>query len=148
MLSISPLSLKDFLTVCLSDMKSVISHHLCVLEFQENQTSRPSCWFVLASFLLKWNCCGCWRWLKEQLYIFITNPFFDLGIIVCLIVNILFMAMVHYPLTAEFERHLSVAHLVSVKEKVKNFKPFNRTEVKAGRGYLYAHSDRGQVKIP
>ncbi|XP_059190594.1 sodium channel protein type 4 subunit alpha B-like isoform X2 [Centropristis striata] len=78
----------------------------------EDRRSCSPCWSVLANFLLKWNCCGCWRWLKQKLYTFITNPFFDLGIIICLIANTIFMAMEHYPLTERFEWTLSVAELV------------------------------------
>ncbi|XP_034390660.1 sodium channel protein type 4 subunit alpha B-like [Cyclopterus lumpus] len=78
----------------------------------EDQRSCPQCWFVFADFLLKWSCCGCWRWLKQRLYSFITSPFFDLGVVICLIVNILFMCMEHYPMTERFELTLSEAQLV------------------------------------
>ncbi|XP_037622668.1 sodium channel protein type 4 subunit alpha B-like isoform X1 [Sebastes umbrosus] len=64
------------------------------------------CWLAFAGFLLKWNCCGCWRWLKQQLYAFITNPFFDFWVVVCLILYTLFMAMEHYPMTPQFESML------------------------------------------
>ncbi|XP_074555209.1 sodium channel protein type 4 subunit alpha B-like [Halichoeres trimaculatus] len=66
----------------------------------------------VANFCLKWNCCGCWRWLKQHLYTFVTNPLFDLGIILCLIINIIIMAMEHYPMTASFESMLTTAELV------------------------------------
>ncbi|XP_042338744.1 sodium channel protein type 4 subunit alpha A-like [Plectropomus leopardus] len=66
--------------------------------------------------LLKWECCGCWRWLHQRLHTVITNPFFDLAIIVCIIVDILFMSMEHYPMTEEFAVHLSIADLVSVQK--------------------------------
>ncbi|KAG8012973.1 Sodium channel protein PaFPC1, partial [Nibea albiflora] len=72
----------------------------------------PPCCFIFANHVLKWDCCGCWRCLKHRLYSFVMNPFFDLGIVTCLIINIIFMSMEHFPLTAEFESHLSVAALV------------------------------------
>ncbi|XP_041651267.1 sodium channel protein type 4 subunit alpha A-like isoform X2 [Cheilinus undulatus] len=61
---------------------------------------------------LTWNCCGCWRGLKQQLHAMVTSPFFDLVIVICLIVNIIFMAMEHYPLSPQFEETLSIAALV------------------------------------
>ncbi|KAM6941292.1 sodium channel protein type 4 subunit alpha B-like isoform 2-T2 [Lycodopsis pacificus] len=79
---------------------------------EEDQRSCSSCWFVFANFLLKWNCCGCWPWLKQRLYIFITSPFFNLGVVICLIVNIVFMCLEHYPMTERFDRTLSEAQLV------------------------------------
>lgn len=65
-----------------------------------------------AQLLLRWNCCGCWRGLKQRVHAVVTNPFFDLGIVVCIIIDVLFMAMEHYPLTVEFEQTLACAHLV------------------------------------
>ncbi|XP_045894468.1 sodium channel protein type 4 subunit alpha B-like isoform X1 [Micropterus dolomieu] len=83
-----------------------------VEESEEDQRTCPLCWFVFADLLLKWNCCGYWRWLKQRLYTFITNPFFDLGIVVCLVLNTVFMAAEHYPMTEGFYWQLTVAHLV------------------------------------
>ncbi|XP_068579033.1 sodium channel protein type 4 subunit alpha B-like isoform X2 [Cebidichthys violaceus] len=79
---------------------------------EEDQRSCSSCWFVFANFLLKWNCCGCWRWLKQRLYTFITSPFFNLGVIICLIINIVFMCLEHFPMTARFTTTLNEAQLV------------------------------------
>ncbi|KAF1386253.1 hypothetical protein PFLUV_G00092600 [Perca fluviatilis] len=78
----------------------------------EKQRTCPPCWFVLANFLLKWNCCGCWRWLKQRLYAFVTNPFFDLGIVVCIVLNTVFMSLDHYPMTEKFWQILGEANLV------------------------------------
>nr|XP_046249004.1 sodium channel protein type 4 subunit alpha B-like [Scatophagus argus] len=77
-----------------------------------DQKSCSPCWLAFADLFLKWNCCGCWRWLKQWLRALVMNPFFDLGIVICLITNIIFMALEHYPMTAEFEEHLALAHLV------------------------------------
>ncbi|XP_065555192.1 sodium channel protein type 4 subunit alpha isoform X2 [Lathamus discolor] len=40
------------------------------------------------------------------------DPFVDLGITICIVLNTLFMAMEHYPMTEEFENVLSVGNLV------------------------------------
>lgn len=98
----------------------LVSLCCCVSESEEDQRTCPLCWFVFADLLLKWNCCGYWRWLKQRLYTFITNPFFDLGIVVCLVLNTVFMAAEHYPMTEGFYWQLTVAHLVSVKENNNN----------------------------
>uniref|UniRef100_A0A671WRC3 Sodium channel protein n=1 Tax=Sparus aurata TaxID=8175 RepID=A0A671WRC3_SPAAU len=72
----------------------------------------PPCWYAFANIFLKWNCCGCWRWLKQWLYIIVMDPFVDLGITICIVLNTVFMAMEHYPMTEEFEELLSVGNLV------------------------------------
>ncbi|XP_051808157.1 sodium channel protein type 4 subunit alpha B-like [Acanthochromis polyacanthus] len=58
------------------------------------------------------DCCGCWRWIKQRCYTFIMNPCFDLGIILCLVLNTVLMSMEHYPMTASMEEHLSISALV------------------------------------
>ncbi|KAL7869922.1 hypothetical protein AOLI_G00139100 [Acnodon oligacanthus] len=40
------------------------------------------------------------------------DPFVDLGITICIVLNTLFMAMEHYPMSHEFEHVLSVGNLV------------------------------------
>uniref|UniRef100_A0AAZ1X395 Ion transport domain-containing protein n=1 Tax=Oreochromis aureus TaxID=47969 RepID=A0AAZ1X395_OREAU len=72
----------------------------------------PPCWYVFADIFLKWNCCGCWRWLKQWLFIIVMDPFVDLTITICIVLNTVFMAMEHYPMTVEFEELLSVGNLV------------------------------------
>nr|XP_024656274.1 sodium channel protein type 4 subunit alpha B [Maylandia zebra] len=71
---------------------------------------RPLCCTCTDAFL-KGDCCGCWRWLKQQ-HTFITNPFFDLVIIICIIVSTIFTAMEHYPMMEEFMETLVFAELV------------------------------------
>lgn len=44
------------------------------------------------------------------------DPFVDLGITICIILNTIFMAMEHYPMSAAFEELLSVGNLVSSSE--------------------------------
>uniref|UniRef100_A0AAZ1WZ29 Sodium channel protein n=1 Tax=Oreochromis aureus TaxID=47969 RepID=A0AAZ1WZ29_OREAU len=77
-----------------------------------NQLPCPPCWYVFADIFLKWNCCGCWRWLKQWLFIIVMDPFVDLTITICIVLNTVFMAMEHYPMTVEFEELLSVGNLV------------------------------------
>ncbi|XP_026166669.1 sodium channel protein type 4 subunit alpha B-like isoform X2 [Mastacembelus armatus] len=81
-------------------------------EPEEDQRSCCSCWYTFANLFLKWNCCGCWRWFKQRIYAFVMNPFFDLGIVLCIVLNIIFVAMIHYPMTMDFEYLLSIAQLV------------------------------------
>jgi hypothetical protein len=40
------------------------------------------------------------------------DPFVDLAITICIVLNTLFMAMEHYPMTEQFSSVLSVGNLV------------------------------------
>lgn len=40
------------------------------------------------------------------------DPFVDLGITICIVLNTMFMAMEHYPMTPHFEEMLTVGNLV------------------------------------
>lgn len=57
--------------------------------------------------------CVYWGRLRQWLHSLVSNPFFDFVIVLCLIANIIIMALVHFPLTVEFEANLSRSNLVS-----------------------------------
>lgn len=42
------------------------------------------------------------------------DPFVDLAITICIVLNTLFMAMEHHPMTEEFKNVLAVGNLVSL----------------------------------
>lgn len=44
----------------------------------------------------------------------VMDPFVDLTITVCIVLNTLFMAMEHYPMTPQFDTALSVGNLASI----------------------------------
>lgn len=49
---------------------------------------------------------------KNIIHLIVMDPFVDLGITICIVLNTLFMAMEHYPMTEHFDRVLSVGNLV------------------------------------
>nr|XP_046270866.1 sodium channel protein type 4 subunit alpha B isoform X1 [Scatophagus argus] len=95
-----------------TEIKSPEQEHTAFEDFEDDQRPCPPCWYAFADIFLKWNCCGCWRWLKQCLYTIVMDPFVDLGITICIVLNTVFMAMEHYPMTKEFEDILSVGNLV------------------------------------
>ncbi|XP_033935647.2 sodium channel protein type 4 subunit alpha B-like [Pseudochaenichthys georgianus] len=95
-----------------SEIKSHEEEHNAMEDFAEDQRPCPPCWYIFSDVFLKWNCCSCWRWLKLWLYTIVMDPFVDLGITICIVLNTVFMAMEHYPMTEEFEELLSIGNLV------------------------------------
>ncbi|XP_048470348.1 sodium channel protein type 4 subunit alpha-like [Rhincodon typus] len=81
-------------------------------ELEEAQQHCPPWWYKFAKRLLIWDCCLLWIKFKEILKIIVMDPFVDLGITICIVLNTLFMAMEHYPMTETFENMLSVGNLV------------------------------------
>uniref|UniRef100_A0A8P4GM78 Sodium channel protein n=1 Tax=Dicentrarchus labrax TaxID=13489 RepID=A0A8P4GM78_DICLA len=70
------------------------------------------CWYVLAHRYLVWECCPWWLRVKQLVNIMVMDPFLDLAITICIVLNTLFMAMEHYPMTDEFNGMLSIGNLV------------------------------------
>ncbi|XP_043911294.1 sodium channel protein type 4 subunit alpha-like [Protopterus annectens] len=83
-----------------------------VEELEEAQQKCPPWWYKFANKFLIWDCCELWVKFKEKVKFVVMDPFVDLGITICIVLNTLFMAMEHYPMTHEFENVLSVGNLV------------------------------------
>ncbi|XP_075206412.1 sodium channel protein type 4 subunit alpha [Anomaloglossus baeobatrachus] len=90
---------------------SVVSEAM-IEELEEAQQACPPWWYKFANTFLKWDCCKPWVQFKECVRFVVMDPFVDLGITICIVLNTLFMAMEHYPMTEQFENVLSVGNLV------------------------------------
>ncbi|XP_017563106.1 sodium channel, voltage gated, type VIII, alpha subunit a isoform X1 [Pygocentrus nattereri] len=94
-----------------NSVMSVITNTL-VEELEESQRKCPPCWYKFANVFLIWECCPIWLKIKEIVNLIVMDPFVDLAITICIVLNTLFMAMEHYPMTPQFEHVLSVGNLV------------------------------------
>ncbi|XP_051516008.1 sodium channel protein type 8 subunit alpha-like isoform X5 [Myxocyprinus asiaticus] len=83
-----------------------------VEELEESQRKCPPCWYKFANTFLIWECSPAWIKIKEIVNLIVMDPFVDLAITICIVLNTLFMAMEHYPMTEQFEHVLSVGNLV------------------------------------
>ncbi|XP_026157889.1 sodium channel protein type 2 subunit alpha-like [Mastacembelus armatus] len=81
-------------------------------ELEESRQKCPPCWYRFANTCLIWDCCPAWLKIKEVVNMVVMDPFVDLAITICIVLNTLFMAMEHYPMTKEFDTVLSVGNLV------------------------------------
>uniref|UniRef100_A0A8C6TM65 Sodium channel protein n=1 Tax=Neogobius melanostomus TaxID=47308 RepID=A0A8C6TM65_9GOBI len=81
-------------------------------ELEESRQKCPPCWYRFANTCLIWDCCPAWLKIKEIVCLVVMDPFVDLAITICIVLNTLFMAMEHYPMTQEFDNVLSVGNLV------------------------------------
>uniref|UniRef100_A0A8C2L2H9 Sodium channel protein n=1 Tax=Cyprinus carpio TaxID=7962 RepID=A0A8C2L2H9_CYPCA len=81
-------------------------------ELEDAQRPCPPGWYKFADIFFKWDCCTPWIIFKKWVHFVVMDPFADLGITICIVLNTLFMAMEHYPMSPDFEHVLSVGNLV------------------------------------
>ncbi|XP_067398654.1 sodium channel protein type 5 subunit alpha-like [Emydura macquarii macquarii] len=89
---------------------SIITNNTSKLE--EPKLKCPSCWNCFAQKYLIWDCCPLWMRLKEKVKLIIMDPFTDLTITVCIVVNTIFMALEHSNMTQTFK------HMIITVNKV------------------------------
>uniref|UniRef100_A0A8I3NPD9 Sodium channel protein n=2 Tax=Canis lupus familiaris TaxID=9615 RepID=A0A8I3NPD9_CANLF len=81
-------------------------------ELEESRQKCPPCWYRFANVFLIWDCCDAWLKVKHLVNLIVMDPFVDLAITICIVLNTLFMAMEHYPMTGQFSSVLTVGNLV------------------------------------
>ncbi|XP_076866362.1 sodium channel protein type 4 subunit alpha B isoform X2 [Brachyhypopomus gauderio] len=81
-------------------------------ELEELERPCPPCWYKFANIFLKWDCWDPWNRFKKWVRFIVMDPFVDLGITICIILNTVFMAMEHYPMSPGFESILATGNLV------------------------------------
>ncbi|XP_077873652.1 sodium channel protein type 9 subunit alpha isoform X3 [Ictidomys tridecemlineatus] len=83
-----------------------------VEELEESRQKCPPWWYRFAHTFLIWNCSPYWIKFKKFIHFIVMDPFVDLTITICIVLNTLFMAMEHHPMTEEFKHVLTVGNLV------------------------------------
>ncbi|KAK5861223.1 hypothetical protein PBY51_022637 [Eleginops maclovinus] len=83
-----------------------------VEELEESRQKCPPCWYNFAHTFLIWGCCPRWLRIKGKVKVVVMDPFTDLAITICIVLNTLFMAMEHYPMTGGFADMLYVGNLI------------------------------------
>ncbi|XP_073097701.1 sodium channel protein type 9 subunit alpha isoform X4 [Manis javanica] len=83
-----------------------------VEELEESRQKCPPWWYRFAHTFLIWNCSPYWIKFKKIIYFIVMDPFVDLAITICIVLNTLFMAMEHHPMTEDFKNVLTVGNLV------------------------------------
>ncbi|CAM5147341.1 unnamed protein product [Eretmochelys imbricata] len=81
-------------------------------ELEESRQKCPPCWYKFANTFLIWDCWAPWLKVKHIVSLIVMDPFVDLAITICIVLNTLFMAMEYYPMTKQFHDVLSVGNLV------------------------------------
>ncbi|XP_078716601.1 sodium channel protein type 2 subunit alpha-like isoform X3 [Lampetra fluviatilis] len=83
---------------------------ISAIEEEEKKTKCPPCWDRFVNKFLIWTCCPFWMRVKRLAKIVVMDPFFDLFITLCIVINTVFMAMEHYPMKPEFQTMLDTGN--------------------------------------
>ncbi|XP_031154177.1 sodium channel, voltage-gated, type I-like, alpha isoform X2 [Sander lucioperca] len=81
-------------------------------ELEESRQKCPPFWYDFAHTFLIWECCPAWLKIKKLVKLIVMDPFGDLTITICIVLNTLFMAMEHYPMSTGFTYMLYVGNVV------------------------------------
>ncbi|XP_028292386.1 sodium channel, voltage-gated, type I-like, alpha isoform X2 [Gouania willdenowi] len=81
-------------------------------ELEESRQKCPPCWYTVVKRLLIWECCPMWLKIKQVVKLIVMDPFADLTITICIVLNTFFMAMEHQPMTQKFSNMLSKGNVV------------------------------------
>lgn len=74
----------------------------------------PLCWQKFTKTCCIWDCCPCWIKLSKLTDGIIAQPFADLFIVICIILNICFLALEHFPMSEEIMYFLTIGNLVFI----------------------------------
>ncbi|XP_066100522.1 sodium channel protein type 11 subunit alpha [Saccopteryx bilineata] len=88
---------------------------ILTITMQEQEKSQEPCFPCgenLASKYLIWDCSPWWLCFKKALRTVMTDPFTELAITVCIIINTVFLAMEHHNMNKDFESMLTTGNLV------------------------------------
>ncbi|XP_035995292.1 sodium channel, voltage-gated, type I-like, alpha isoform X2 [Fundulus heteroclitus] len=81
-------------------------------ELEESRQKCPPCWYKFAHKFLIWDCCPFWLKIKGIVQIIVMDPFTDLAITICIVLNTLFMAMEYHKMDKWFSDMLTVGNQV------------------------------------
>uniref|UniRef100_A0A8C0IV22 Sodium channel protein n=1 Tax=Chelonoidis abingdonii TaxID=106734 RepID=A0A8C0IV22_CHEAB len=104
--------------VCDEVSKKHLLHHLSVDYFNEplqSQRATGAVNTITCDFALKyliWDCCPLWLRIKKKVTILVMDPFTDLAITLCIVMNTIFMALEHYKMTRNLKFMLNVGNKV------------------------------------
>uniref|UniRef100_A0A670IZT6 Ion transport domain-containing protein n=1 Tax=Podarcis muralis TaxID=64176 RepID=A0A670IZT6_PODMU len=81
-------------------------------KLEESNQKCPRFLKNLAAKYLVWNFCPLWLKIKKNVGVFVMDPFTDLTITVCIVMNTLFMALEHYKMSPDFESMLGIGNKI------------------------------------
>lgn len=67
-----------------------------------------------------WDCCETWLRFQEWVSLIVFDPFVELFITLCIVVNTLFMALDHHDMDKDLEKTLKSGNYVSMESRSRS----------------------------
>ncbi|XP_050797480.1 LOW QUALITY PROTEIN: sodium channel protein type 5 subunit alpha-like [Gopherus flavomarginatus] len=83
-----------------------------IADAKKSKWKCPSCWNRFAQKYLIWDCYPLWIQFKEKLKLIVMDPFADLTVTVCIVVNTIFMALEHHKMSEALRNMIFTANYV------------------------------------
>ncbi|XP_026768011.3 sodium channel, voltage-gated, type I-like, alpha isoform X1 [Pangasianodon hypophthalmus] len=81
-------------------------------ELEDSRRKCHPCWYKFTKAFLIWDCFPAWVKIKRLVHLFVMDPFVDLFITICIVINTVFMAMEHHNKAEYFVTVLTVGNYV------------------------------------
>ncbi|XP_059585349.1 sodium channel protein type 5 subunit alpha [Alligator mississippiensis] len=81
-------------------------------ELEESQRKCPPCLNKFAVKYLIWDYCPLWLQIKKRVSLFVMDPFIDLSITLCIVLNTIFMALEHHNMSKDFNHMLKIGNQI------------------------------------
>ncbi|KAG7331059.1 hypothetical protein KOW79_005028 [Hemibagrus wyckioides] len=81
-------------------------------ELEDSRRKCHPCWYKFAKAFLIWDCFPLWVKIKKLVLMFVMDPFVDLFITICIVINTIFMAMEHHNKGEDFGAVLKVGNYI------------------------------------
>ncbi|KAK3569225.1 hypothetical protein QTP86_026514, partial [Hemibagrus guttatus] len=81
-------------------------------DLEDSRRKCHPCWYKFAKAFLIWDCFPLWVKIKKLVLMFVMDPFVDLFITICIVINTMFMAMEHHNKDKDFGEVLRVGNYV------------------------------------
>ncbi|XP_010004316.1 PREDICTED: sodium channel protein type 5 subunit alpha-like [Chaetura pelagica] len=115
MMPLPPRLSVEYINEALQRQRAASAVSIITSVLEELEESQRRCPRFLSDFAFKyliWDCCPLWLRIKKKVTAFIKDPFTDLTITLCIVMNTLFMALEHDNMSPDFKMMLKVGNLV------------------------------------
>ncbi|XP_051465127.1 sodium channel protein type 5 subunit alpha-like [Apus apus] len=115
MMPLPPRLSVEYINEALQRQRAASAVSIITSVLEELEESQRRCPRFLSDFAFKyliWDCCPLWLRIKKKVTAFIKDPFTDLTITLCIVMNTLFMALEHNNMSKDFKMMLKVGNLV------------------------------------
>ncbi|XP_032822016.2 sodium channel protein type 2 subunit alpha isoform X1 [Petromyzon marinus] len=86
--------------------KRAVSTISAMTEAHESKQKCPPCWHAFANAALIWEWCPVWIRIKRLAKLVASDPFMDLAITLCIVLNTVFMSLEHDSMSEDFKKVL------------------------------------------